>query len=46
MEKKNEGSITIEITQEEKEHLIKSIRWSSLTDKMYLWNLLKKLEDS
>lgn len=35
---------TLEISKTEKEHLIKAIRSSSLSDKSYLWDLLKKLE--
>jgi hypothetical protein len=35
----------LKITDEEREHLAKAIRSSSLNDKGYLWNLLKILEN-
>lgn len=34
----------LKITDEEREHLAKAIRSSSLSDKCYLWDLLKILE--
>lgn len=37
--------MTIELTDEECLHLIESIKRSSLSDKMYLWPVLRKLED-
>ena len=35
----------IELTDEECAHLVESIKRSSLSDKMYLWPVLRKLED-
>ena len=37
--------LTIELTDEECLHLINSITWSPLSDKVYLWPVLRKLED-
>lgn len=37
--------MTIELTDEECLHLINSITWSPLSDKMYLWNILNQLKN-